>query len=264
MASRYVREGSLDLTFDFGLASAAITSLNSRDAGSITAALGEVADAYPTDTLATFLTNHDQNRVASQLAGDLDAERLAATLLLTGPGVPFVYYGEEIGMTGGKPDERIRTPMRWDATTPGAGFTSGTPWEALSGDPSGTDVATEGADPESLLSTYRRLTRLRADHPALRSGALIPVASADRHVVAYLRASGDETVLVVANVGIEAVSAPALSLEIGPLCGSPAAEGLLGSGAVRPPEVSPAGGFEGYVPIDQLGPREAVVIELGP
>jgi glycosidase len=264
MASRYVREGSLDLTFDFGLASAAITSLNSRDAGSITAALGEVADAYPTDTLATFLTNHDQNRVASQLAGDLDAERLAATLLLTGPGVPFVYYGEEIGMTGGKPDERIRTPMRWDATAPGAGFTSGTPWEALSGDPSGTDVATEGADPESLLSTYRRLTRLRADHPALRSGALIPVASADRHVVAYLRASGDETVLVVANVGIEAVSAPALSLEIGPLCGSPAAEGLLGSGAVRPPEVSPAGGFEGYVPVDQLGPREAVVIELGP
>ena len=263
MSSRYVREGSLDLTFDFGLASATLISLNSRDAGSIAAAEADVAERYPTDTLATFLTNHDQNRVASRLAGDLAAERLAATLLLTGPGVPFIYYGEEIGMSGSKPDERIRTPMRWDATTPGAGFTKGTPWEALSSDPPGTDVATEAADPTSLLSTYRNLTRLRADHPALVDGALIPVAAADRHVVAFLRSSGNETVLVVANLGIEAVAAPALSLEIGPLCGSPAAVALLGPEALAAPEVSPTGGFEGYVPNPELGPREAIVIELG-
>ncbi|TAJ99904.1 MAG: DUF3459 domain-containing protein [Chloroflexota bacterium] len=262
-SARYVQEGSLDLTFDFGLASAIITSLNSRDAGSIVAAQAESAERFPTDSLATFLTNHDQNRIATQLGGDLDAQRLAATLLLTGPGVPFIYYGEEIGMTGAKPDEQIRTPMRWDATTPGAGFTSGTPWEGLSGDPAGTDVATEGADPDSLLSAYRLLTRLRADHPALAAGALIPVTASDRHVVAYLRATADETVLIVANVGIEAVASPALSLEAGPLCGNPSAEAILGSASVRPPEVSSTGGFDAYLPVDQLGPREAIVIELG-
>jgi glycosidase len=97
VSSRYVREGSLDMTFDFGLASATITSLNARDAGLFTTAIREVAEAYPPDTLATFLTNHDQNRIASQLAGDPAALRVAAALLLTGPGVPFLYSGEASG-----------------------------------------------------------------------------------------------------------------------------------------------------------------------
>ena len=262
MTSRYVRDGSLDLTFEFSLASATITSLNSRDAGSIVAGLIEVAEAYPPDTLATFLTNHDQNRVASQLGGDVDALRLAATLLLTGPGVPFVYYGEEIGMTGAKPDERIRTPMRWDATAPGAGFTSGVPWETLSTDPTGTDVASESADSDSLLSTYRSLTRLRAEHPSLSRGALLPVTAADRHTVAFLRTHGDDAVLVVANVGLEPVAAPSLALATGPLCGTPTARALVGPEAIAPPQVTPSGGFEGYVPIPELDPREAIVIEL--
>ena len=65
-------------------------------------------------------------------------------------------------------DERIRPPMRWDASGPGAGFTTGTPWEAFGDDPPGTDVATQSADPESLLSTYRDLIALRAANPALR------------------------------------------------------------------------------------------------
>ena len=59
------------------------------------------------------------DRVASQLGADPGRLGVAADLLLTGPGVPFVYYGEEIGMTGAKPDERIRTPMRWDASQAG-------------------------------------------------------------------------------------------------------------------------------------------------
>ena len=226
MSARYVREGSLDVAFDFGFGSAALISLNSRDAGSIAAALGEIADGYPADTLATFLTNHDQNRVASQLAGDSAAAQLAATLLLTGPGVPFIYYGEEIGMTGGKPDEQIRTPIRWDASAPRAGFTSGTPWEALGNDPPGVDVATESADSDSLLSAYRGLTRLRADHAALLVGDLFPVEAADRQVVAFLRSEGDEAVLVAANVGLEPVAAPELRLETGPLCGTASATSI--------------------------------------
>ena len=63
---------------------------------------------------ATFLTNHDQERVASRAPRRSATEiGLAGRMLLAGPGVPFVYYGEEIGLTGEKPDERIRTPMPW-------------------------------------------------------------------------------------------------------------------------------------------------------
>ena len=262
VSSRYAREGSLDMTFDFGLASATITSLNSRDAGLIGSAVREVASSYPPGTLATFLTNHDQNRSASQLAGDPAALRVAAALLLTGPGVPFIYYGEEIGLTGAKPDERIRTPMRWEPTAPGFGFTTGTPWEAFSGDPVGIDVVSQAVDAGSLLSTYRALIRLRASRAALLGGGLIPVESADRHVIAFLRSSADAHALVVANLGVEAVATPALTLAAGPLCGVRVATSLLGPGAVASPDFSSNGGFDAYAPVTELAPREVLVVDL--
>jgi glycosidase len=264
ISSGYVRDGSLDLTFDFGFGSAAIVSLNSRDGGSFEAALREIADSYPADTLATFLTNHDQNRVIDQLGDDAEAARLAATLLLMGPGVPFVYYGEEIGMSGRKPDERIRTPMRWDASLPAAGFSKVEPWQPLSDDPASVNVADQSADGDSLLAAYRELIRLRNEQPALASGDLLPVDAADRHIVAWLRSWAGNDVLVVANVGTEPVASPLLTLDDGPLCGAPVATRLWGTGEVdvAAPTVTATGGFEDYVPIENLGPREAVVIGL--
>ena len=59
-------------------------------------------------------------------------------------------------MLGEKPDEHIRTPMQWDASA-NAGFTSGTPWEAVNPDPSDVNVESELADPSSLLNRYRTL-----------------------------------------------------------------------------------------------------------
>jgi glycosidase len=266
VSSGYVQDGSLDLTFDFGFGQSAIISLNSRDGGSFNAALDEIADAYPRDTLATFLTNHDQNRLMDQVGGDPAAARLAAALLLTGPGIPFVYYGEEIGMSGRKPDERIRTPMRWDASGPAAGFSTVEAWQALSNDPAEVNVAEQAADPDSLRSLYRDLIRYRSANPALSHGDLLPVESSERGVVAYLRATGSDSraTLVVANMSNEAVQAPALSLEAGPLCGSPTASLPLDP-SVGPaaPAVTAAGGFEDYVPLPMLGPRGFAVISIG-
>jgi alpha-amylase len=263
MSSRYVREGALDLTFDFALASATITSLRSSDAGSLRASLQEVAERYPPGGLATFLTNHDQDRIMSELDGDVDAARSAASLLLTGPGTPFIYYGEEIGMTGRKPDERIRTPMRWDTSEPAAGFSDAVPWEPLGDDPPGTDVATQAADPDSLLSAYRSLIRLRAAYPALAAGDLLAVDADAPSVSAYLRHLPGQAVLVVANLAGEPVTAPILSLEAGPLCGKPVARILSGAGEASAPIVGTTGGFDAYVPLPRLGPHETVVIELG-
>jgi glycosidase len=267
MTSRYIREGSLDLVFDFGTAGATITSIKSGDAGSIRAAQAEVAGAYPNGGFATFLTNHDQNRVADQLGADVASEKLAATLLLTSPGVPFVYYGEEIGMTGHKPDERIRTPMRWDASTPAAGFTTGTPWEALSDNLVTVNVENESRDDRSLLVSYRGLIRLRSDNPALAFGDLVPLEASDPHILAYLRSTDVSTVAVIANLGPEAVALPALSLDEGPLCATEALPRFIWATGSAPsltiPVVTAGGGLDGWVPFRNLGPREVVVIELG-
>ena len=262
-SSSYVPD-DLDLTFDFALASTEVFAVQSGDGGSVDRALAKITTLYPPlGGFGAFLTNHDQDRVASQLSGDQAELRVAADLLLTGPGVPFIYYGEEIGMTGRKPDERIRTPMRWDGSSPAAGFSAHDPWEAMSDDPATTNVAAESADPASLLSHYRDLIRLRAAHPALAQGAFIPVTSDVSGVVVALRSSPIETALVLTNVSAEA-AAPTLSLAAGPLCGAPKADLVLGSGSAVAPVVSPAGGFAGYRPLAVIPARSSAVILLQP
>ena len=117
-------------------------------------------------------------------------------------------------MTGQKPDERIRTPMRWDGSEPAAGFSTHTPWEALSGDPASVNVATESADPGSLLSHYRDLIRLRAAHPALATGSWTAIDVDAPGVVAALRVSPTETAIVLTNVATTA--APACNPDLRP------------------------------------------------
>jgi glycosidase len=117
----------MDQVFNFELASGAVNSASGGANSSINSALKFTLPEMPDGNYATFLTNHDQNRVMSVLQGEVSKARVAAAILLTAPGVPFIYYGEEIGMTGTKPDEDIRRPMQWDAG-PNAGFSTGSPW----------------------------------------------------------------------------------------------------------------------------------------
>ena len=99
---------------------------------------------------ATKLTNHDEDRAASLLSASADKCRLAAAVLLTASGTPYIYYGEELGVTGTKQqgDENVRQPMPW------------------------TDVDAQEADPHSLLSAYRTLIELRNTYPALATGRM--------------------------------------------------------------------------------------------
>lgn len=263
-AARYVSEGSLDLAFEFGLASAILGSVRLGDADTIANIEAEVAAAYPDGGYATFLTNHDQNRTMDVLGRDRAAAGLAAALLLTNPGVPFIYYGEEVGLRGRKPDEEIRTPMPWDASPPGYGFTAGEPWEAFAPEAELAAVSAQSEDPTSLLATYRTLIRLRQDHPALRVGERTPIDATPGSVYAFLRHDAGETIAVVANLGEEAVDDIVLQLADGPLCGAPSAETLLGPSAVRAPQVTATGGFEAYRPTDHLDPRQVVVFRLSP
>jgi alpha-glucosidase len=221
--------------------------------------------AWPNFTLS----NHDQPRHAWRYrAGRLTEARarVAAAMLLTIRGTPFLYYGEEIGMTcerlprsslrdplgvatwplralGRDPE---RTPMQWDGSA-NAGFSSGPsgssgkPWLPVNSDYASRNATVQAADPASLLSWYKALIALRRSRESLRSGS-ITFLDLDRDLLAYERASSSgERIFVLLNFA----SRPrriSLDRPLEVLLGSARAAGeALGKGMIK------------------LGPCEAVV-----
>ena len=253
----------VDIAFEFDLAQAILNAIKQGDNQELIAVQDRILESYGQGQYAAFLTNHDQNRVINQLQRNRERARIAATLLLTNPGVPFIYYGEEIGMRGIKPDEDIRRPMQWDAS-PAAGFTSGTPWRELNNDIATVNVQDEAADPGSLFNHYRQLVHLRMNYPALRVGDLWLVESSSTQVYAFVRSYRSEAVLVVVNLGKEPVNNYVLSLDKGPLDDVNVAELLLGEGEASIPLVNTSGGFEPYQPLPELAAYESVLIRLAP
>ena len=245
-----------------------MASVQTGQPSTLASAIGQTVTSWPANQAGTFLTNHDQARVASVLDGRADELKLASFLLMTEPGVPWVYYGEELGLAGNKPDEQIRTPMPWTADPKRGGFTTGTPWEPLAPNAATANVATQTDDPVSLLSTYRAFIRLRGAQAALSVGGTVPVA-ATGPVVAWLRTTADDVQLVVANTSGTAASDYALTLADGPLCAplaTPTTLATVNMDSTTSPAAltpTPAGGFAGYRPFDSLPPHAAAVVDLG-
>jgi len=249
--------------FGFELADSLVAAVRRGSIGGMLSGYLRLQDTLPGYRWSPFLSNHDGTRVMTLLGGDMARAKIAATLLLTLPGLPFVYYGEEIGMSGDKPDPRLRTPMQWSGDHAG-GFTTGTPWEALQPDTQAINVATEAADRTSLLNLYRRLINLRKSNDALATGRLVPLTAGSAEVIAYLRRGGDKTVLVVANLGAAAVGGVSVQSAKGAMApGSYAAQGLLGTQNGAALVVGPDGQLVGYMPLTgRLGPRESAVFDL--
>jgi glycosidase len=213
------------------------------------------------------LTEVRRDAVMDVVGRDAAAARQAATLLLTNPGVPFLYYGEEIGLRGRKPDERIRTPMPWTEAAPGYGFTTGSPWEPLAEGVEVSNVAAQRSDDASLLSHYRSLIALRAGHPALGpGGTLVPLEASVKGVYAVLRhdPTSGEVLAVISNLTGETVGDIAVSLAEGPLCGSPTAAVVHGTASrLSAPRIIPTGGIDPWI-VGRLGPHEDRIIALAP
>lgn len=165
------------------------------------------------------LSNHDVSRPASRYARTASDSlaKVAAALLLTQRGTPFIYYGEEIGMRDAplkhsqivdppgrrfwpfyKGRDPARSPMQWDAS-PHAGFTTGEPWLPLHPDHPSRNVQAQRGDPHSVFAFYRDLIRLRRHSQALRRGRFQPLTPEPRNGLAYLRSGGAETALVALN-----------------------------------------------------------------
>jgi glycosidase len=253
----------LDEYFQFQVGEKLVAAANFGQAMPFLTAAQNAYDKLPFQRWAPFLTNHDQNRVMSTLGNDVSKAKIAATALLTLPGMPFVYYGEEIGMQGTKPDERIRTPMQWTGDDTTGGFTTGRPWESLQQNYKEVNVAAQDGTRDSLLNLYRRLVHLHTQHPALGQGSFTPLKASASSVAAFVRQTDDEAILVVFNFGKAEVSGATLSLDKSALAtGSYKMEPLLSDQAGTQLTVGEGGSVTNYAPLSTLAPRTGYIFKL--
>jgi glycosidase len=189
--------------FNFDMGGEIIKAVNEEDGSKLVTKHKEIEDFYmkinPDYIDATFLTNHDQNRVMSSVGGNIEKEKMAAALLLTLPGSPYLYYGEEIGMLGEKPDQNIREPILWDKKE---NDKTSTTWikPRFSTDSVIVSVAEQLIDKTSLLNYYKSFIKLRNSSYALTYGTLIPVDQPNSKICAFIRSDERESLLVLHNL----------------------------------------------------------------
>ncbi|EMU9947272.1 alpha,alpha-phosphotrehalase [Staphylococcus pseudintermedius] len=198
---------------------------------------------------AIFWCNHDQPRVVSRFGSDAtealrqqSAKTLAIALHLL-QGTPYIYQGEEIGMTdphfqsiqqyrdveslnayremreagideaeiltilGQKSRDNSRTPMQWNDEAH-AGFTTGTPWIEVANNYNTVNVEVAMADPESILYTYKKLIQLRHEHDIVTYGEVVPRYLDHPQLFVYERRYQGDTWLIIANMTSEKVTLP--------------------------------------------------------
>lgn len=186
-----------------------------------------------------FLGNHDFARMVSRWGNDStfreQSSKLLCTLLLTMRGTPFIFQGDEIGMTNfqlksiseSRDIETIngwreaqkrgiteaaflrvanysgrdnaRTPMQWDNSS-NAGFSTGTPWMPVNTNNVAINVSRQEHEPDSVLSYWKKMIGIRKAHPVLTYGAYKPVETDNEHLFVYYRESDEEKILVILNM----------------------------------------------------------------
>jgi oligo-1,6-glucosidase len=235
-----------------------------------------------------YWNNHDQPRVVSRFGDDgehrVAAAKMLATVLHLHHGTPYVYQGEELGMTNApfhgiddfrdiesrnhyaeaiaaghgreevlaalraKSRDNARTPMQWDAS-PHAGFTDGTPWIAVNPNHEHINAAAARADPDSVFHHYRRLIELRHTEPVVAHGDFTMLLPDDDRVYAFTRRLDDVELLVLGNFSRDRV-----------IVDLPDAEAWVGTevlvGAEPAPGVLTLGPWEGRVHRRRIGRAE--------
>ena len=268
LAAKYARDHHI--VFDWSLMESPWT------ATAFGAAMDLREETFGPDRWPTMaLSNHDRERQATRLSTSVGRDRepdrdaiakAAAVVVFAVRGTAFLYYGEEIGMVDvdipreeivdppallAGPDfpwydrSRCRTPMQW-TDGPHAGFTTGRPWIRVAPDAHERNVAREATDPDSVFATYRRLLAFRRTAGALQRGLMRRLDSGDPDVLAWLRGSGDEALLVVVSfVGEER------AIDVGSIAPGSWAGRV---GTHRQPSTVDAGG------VLRLRPDEAVIL----
>ena len=180
----------LDYCFEFDLSYALIDGINNQTNSGLKSKMSEIISTYETNQYGTFLTNHDQDRSFYRFGMDERKAKLAARILLSLPGVPYIYYGEEVGMLGQKPDEDIRRPMQWTSSA-NAGFSSRQPWHPLNNNYANYNVANQQLESESIWSQYQIWIKQRTRNTALRSGTYDFIETNNSRMFSYLRVDSE-------------------------------------------------------------------------
>jgi glycosidase len=225
----YSGPGKLDVVFNFN-----IGSIHEFDPERVYRELAKTEEAYdPSQTPTLFFSSHDMSRFISRFGGSEERAKLVATLMLTAKGVPFIYQGDEIGMrdwvaddiaqmkdvqgvlayeeainagksekealeeANGRCRDKSRTPIQWG---PGnfAGFSEREPWISVPRDAANLHVEAQEMDPGSMLSWYKRLLKLRKQHPSLSLGEYGQLHF-EEGVIFYIKKDPSEQIIVALN-----------------------------------------------------------------
>ncbi|WP_163538599.1 alpha-amylase family glycosyl hydrolase [Gracilibacillus sp. YIM 98692] len=208
----------MESAFNFDLGDAIMESVQTGENHDIAELQEEVLALYNKKreggaTDAVFLNNHDEVRTMTQFEGNEKKAKLAASILMTLSGNPYIYYGEELGMVGDKtsrsnkfgdnPDIYIREPFKWEVEDD----EYLTNWMEPIYNTGETAVTVEEQinDPNSMLGHYRDLIEVRKSSKALMNGEIEAVETGNEKVLAYKRVDEEETNLVVHNLSKETV-----------------------------------------------------------
>ena len=175
--------------------------------------LSQYRDIMPEEAASAFLTvfeDETHRRILHDIGPEIgiSAAKALCTLLFTAPSVPFLYYGQEIGMTGqlGKSTRMETTPFQWDTKT-NAGFTSSRfPWCSVNDNYSRINLAAEIQDEESVLRFYRKMIDFRKSSEVLRKGEFIPCNGKEKEVIAFIRRYEGRELFVICSLSAKEIN----------------------------------------------------------
>jgi len=199
VSKRYL-EG-MDSVFNFDFGEDLVDALNQMNTTQLNKNVTKVYDSFYSikedAIISNFVTNHDQNRALNQLYNSKEKMIQAAANYLMQPGISWIYYGEEIGMTGVKPDERIREPFKW--VEEGQPNSKWTPTIANKS----TSLEEQRNDEDSYFEIYKQLVDIRQNSDVIKTGD-IKVVEFGKKIFAFKRTLGEEEIFVISNFSDEA------------------------------------------------------------
>jgi len=195
LSSKYL-EG-MDSVFNFNFGEELVDAINGMDSTiinrSITETYGEFKEVREDAIISNFLSNHDQSRIMNKLVKNKDKMVQAVANLMMQPGISWIYYGEEIGMTGTKPDERIREPFLWVEE----GMPNSTWIDIQANDSSSLEKQLVYKD--SFVNIYKELIDIRQNSDVIKKGDFA-ILEFGRRIFAFERSLDDNKILVISNL----------------------------------------------------------------
>lgn len=197
-SSIYEYTNSLDSFFEFSMGKYIMDRITGKSIANFVGDYNNIEEIYKDENeefiMSTFLTNHDQVRIMTIFNNDFKM-KMAATMNLTLPGTPYIYYGEETGTIGRKPDEKLREPFVWSSKDESLNAS----YREISSDKEKVAVDIQEEDEESILNFYKALLNCKNNYKSLRYGRADSIESDNDNLLVMEREFEGETSYVIIN-----------------------------------------------------------------